>query len=139
MVLAFQKGDFMTVSKAMAVAALVAATTLGASVARADDMLGSYVARISDRDHRASDGYPLGSAAQMVRQDRANWHKFHRRDSDDQGDPWFRSDGSRADLQRMLERGGAMSSATRRAIVNGEPLIEVDVYPDSVRVSIIED
>ncbi|CDX45928.1 conserved exported hypothetical protein [Mesorhizobium plurifarium] len=139
MVLAFQKGDFMTVSKAMAVAALVAATTLGASVARADDMLGSYVARISDRDHRASDGYPLGSAAQMVRQDRANWHKFHRRDSDDQGDPWFRGDGSRADLQRMLERGGAMSSATRRAIVNGEPLIEVDVYPDGVRVSIIED
>ncbi|TIV98047.1 MAG: hypothetical protein E5V74_18245, partial [Mesorhizobium sp.] len=77
--------------------------------------------------------------AQMVRQDRANWHKFHRRDSDDQGDPWFRRDGSRADLQRMLERGGAMSSTTRRAIVNGEPLIEVDVYSDSVRVSIVED
>ncbi|AZO05915.1 MULTISPECIES: hypothetical protein [unclassified Mesorhizobium] len=128
----------MTVSKAMAVAGLVAATLVAGS-ARADDMLGSYVARISDRDHRASDGYPLSSAAQMVRQDRANWHKFHRRDSDDQGDPWFRSDGSRADLQRMLERGGAMSSATRRAIVNGEPLIEVDVYSDSVRVSIVED
>jgi len=74
----------------------------------------------------------------MVRQDRANWHKFHRRDSDDQGDPWFRTDSSRADLQRMLERDGAMGSATRRAIVNGEPLIEVDVYPDSVRVSILE-
>ena len=129
----------MTVSKAMAVAGLMAATALGAGTARADDKLGSYVARISDRDHRASDGYPLSSAAQMVRQDRANWHKFHRRDSDDQGDPWFRSDGSRADLQRMLERGGAMSSSTRRAIINGEPLIEVDVYPDSVRVSIVED
>ncbi|MDX8530992.1 hypothetical protein RFM41_05880 [Mesorhizobium sp. VK25A] len=129
----------MTVSKAMTVAVLAAATTLGAGAARADDMLGSYVARISDRDHRASDGYPLGSAAQMVRQDRANWHKFHRRDSDDHGDPWFRSDGSRADLQRMLERGGAMSNATRRAIVNGEPLIEVDIYPDRVRVSIVED
>ncbi|TIU80111.1 MAG: hypothetical protein E5W03_18730 [Mesorhizobium sp.] len=128
----------MTVSKAMAVAGLVAATLVAGS-ARADDMLGSYVARISDRDHRASDGYPLSSAAQMVRQDRANWHKFHRRDSDDQGDPWFRRDGSRADLQRMLERGGAMSSTTRRAIVNGEPLIEVDVYSDSVRVSIVED
>lgn len=71
--------------------------------------------------------------------DRANWHKFHRRDSDDQGDPWFRSDGSRADPQRMLERGGAMSNSTRRAIVDGEPLIEVDVYSDSVRVSIVED
>ncbi|WP_292495568.1 hypothetical protein [Mesorhizobium sp.] len=77
----------MTVSKPIAVAGLVAATVLGAGSARADDMLGSYVARISDRDHRASDGYPLSSAAQMVRQDRASWHKFHRRDSDDQGDP----------------------------------------------------
>ncbi|MDG4893744.1 hypothetical protein P9272_09190 [Mesorhizobium sp. WSM4976] len=57
----------MTVSKAMAVAGLVAATVLGAGSARADDMLGSYVARISDRDHRASDGYPLSNAAQMVR------------------------------------------------------------------------
>ncbi len=136
---AFQKGDFMTVSKAMAVAGLMAATALGAGTARADDMLGSYTARISDRDHRASDGYPLSSAAQMVRQDRANWHKFHRRDGEDQGDDWFGTDSSRADLQRMLERGGAMSSSTRRAIVNGEPLIEVDVYPDSVRVSIVED
>jgi hypothetical protein len=126
----------MTVSKAIAVAGLLLATSLG--TARADDMLGSYTARISDHDHRASDGYPLGSAAQMVRQDRANYHKFHRRDGDDQGDPWFRTDGSRADLQRMLERGGAMSGATRSAIVNGEPLIEVDVYPDSVRVSILE-
>lgn len=31
-----------------------------------------------------------------------------------------------------------MSSSTGRAIVNGEPLIEVEVYPDSVRVSIVE-
>jgi len=128
----------MRLSKTVTVAGLLLASLLGAGTAQADDMLGSYVARISDRDHQASDGYALDNAAQMVRQDRANWHKFHRRDSDDQGDSWFRSDGSRADLQRMLERGGAMSSATRRAIVNGEPLIEVDVYPDSVRVSIVE-
>ena len=31
-----------------------------------------------------------------------------------------------------------MSSGTRRAIVNGEPLIEVEVYRNSVRVSIID-
>jgi hypothetical protein len=39
----------------------------------------------------------------------------------------------------MLKRGGAMSSSTRNAIVNGEPLIQVDVYSDSVHVSILED
>ncbi|KUM26639.1 hypothetical protein AU467_20740 [Mesorhizobium loti] len=129
----------MTYLKAIAVVGLLAVSALSVSTAQAQDMLGSYVARISERDHHASDGYPLESAAQMVRQDRANWHKFRRRDSDDQGDPWFRGNDDRAQLERMLERGGAMSSATRRAIVNGEPLIEVDVYPDSVRVSVLED
>ena len=128
----------MTKAKAFAVAALLLAPVLGTGAAQADDMLGSYVARISERDHHASDGYALDSAAQMVRQDRANWHKFHRRDSDDEGDDWFRTNEDRADLQRMLERGGAMSASTRRAIVNGEPLIQVDVYSNSVRVSILE-
>jgi len=128
----------MTKAKAFAVAALLLAPVLGTGAAQADDMLGSYVARISERDHHASDGYALDSAAQMVRQDRANWHKFHRRDSDDESDDWFRTNEDRADLQRMLERGGAMSASTRRAIVNGEPLIQVDVYSNSVRVSILE-
>ena len=129
----------MRISKTVTVAGLLLASLLGASAAQADDMLGSYVARISDRDHHASDGYELDSAAQMVRQDRANWHKFHRRDADDQGDDWFSSNDDRANLQRMLQRGGAMSSSTKRAIVNGEPLIQVDVYEDSVHVSILED
>ncbi|WP_027164172.1 hypothetical protein [Mesorhizobium sp. WSM1293] len=119
-------------------AGLLLASLLGVVAAHADDMLGSYVARISDRDHQASDGYALDNAAQMVRQDRANWHKFHRRDSDDEADGWFRTNDQRADLQRMLERGGAMSSSTKRAILNGEPLIQVDVYENSVRVSILE-
>jgi len=129
----------MRKSRTVTVAGLLLASLLGAGAAHADDMLGSYVARISARDHRASDGYALDSAAQMVRQDRANWHKFHRRDRDDQGDEWFTTDDQRADLQRMLERPGAMSASTKRAIVNGEPLIQVDVYENSVRVSILED
>ncbi|MER8376999.1 hypothetical protein NKG99_19990 [Mesorhizobium sp. M1409] len=127
----------MRTSGIVTAAGLLLASLLGGA-AHADDMLGSYVARISDRDHQASDGYALDNAAQMVRQDRANWHKFHRRDSDDEGDRWFRTNGQRADLQRMLERGGAMNSSTKRAIVNGEPLIQVDVYENSVRVSILE-
>ncbi|MCA0012413.1 hypothetical protein LB561_17190 [Mesorhizobium sp. B292B1B] len=129
----------MSIFRIVAVAGFVLASLVGQGVAQADEMLGSYVARISDRDHQASDGYALGSAAQMVRQDRANWHKFHRRDRDDESDPWFRTNDGRADLQRMLELSGAMSSSTRRAIVNGEPLIQVDVYENSVRVSILAD
>ncbi|MBZ9797511.1 hypothetical protein [Mesorhizobium sp. ES1-4] len=127
----------MKKSKTVTVAGLLLASLLGGA-AHADDMLGSYVARISDRDHQASDGYALDSAAQMVRQDRANWHKFHRRDRDDQGDERFTTNDRRAELQRLLERPGAMSSSTKRAIINGEPLIQVDVYENSVRVSILE-
>lgn len=120
-------------------AVVLAASLLGTCGAQAQEMLGSYVARISDRDHHASDGYELDSAAQMVRQDRANFHKFHRRDAEDEPDRWFRTNEARARLERMLKRGGAMSSSTRRAIVNGEPLIQVDVYENSVEVSILED
>ncbi|MDF2389030.1 hypothetical protein JMG10_46905 [Nostoc ellipsosporum NOK] len=128
----------MKASTTVTLAGLLLTSLLGASAAHADSMLGSYVARISERDHQASDGYALDSAAQMVRQDRANWHKFHRRDADDEGDSWFTTNDERADLQRMLERPGAMSASTKRAIVNGEPLIRVDVYQNSVRVSILE-
>jgi hypothetical protein len=110
---------------------------IGATAAAADEYLGSYVARISEQDHQASDGYPLDTAAQMVRQDRANWHKFGNGDSDDQDDPWFTSNGQRARLEKLLGQGGAMNSATRRAIVNGEPLIEVEVYRNSVHVRVI--
>ncbi len=102
----------MTWARPIAVAALLLGSLLGIGVACADEPMGSYVARISDRDHHASDGYELDNAAQMVRQERANWYKFHRRDSDDENDLWFRTDDQRADLRRMLERGGAMNSAT---------------------------
>ncbi|TIO31177.1 hypothetical protein [Mesorhizobium sp.] len=129
----------MSKARPFTVAGLLLASLLGTGTTNADEMLGSYVARISHRDHFASDGYALGNAAQMVRQDRANWHKFRRRDSDDENDVWFRTNGQRTELQRMLERSGAMNGSTRRAIVNGEPLIQVDVYTNRVRVSILED
>jgi len=106
--------------------------------AMADMLLGSYVARISQDDHFASDGYPLDSAAQMVRQDRANWHRFGQVDREDENDRWFKTNQQRSRLQRMLEQRGAMDAATRRAITNGRPLIQVDVYSSSVQVIILE-
>ena len=127
----------MNKARSFTVAGLLLASLLGTAAARADDMLGSYVARISDRDHQASDGYALETAAQMVRQDRANWHKFGNGDQEDQDDPWFTTNAKRERLQRLLDQGGAMNQATRRAIVNGEPLIEVEVYRNSVRVRIV--
>lgn len=116
-------------------AGVVFAATVGA--AQADQLLGTYMARISDNDHYASDGYRLDSAAQMVRQDRANWHKFGRGDAEDEGDDWFGSTAARARFEKMLNKGSAMSQGTRRAIINGEPVVEVEVYRQSVRVRLV--
>jgi hypothetical protein len=119
------------------VSAGVLAALAGATSASADQYLGSYQARISAQDHHASDGYRLDTAAQMVRQDRANWHKFGSGDAEDQDDPWFGTTDARARFERMLGKGGAMSGAVRNAIANGEPVVQVDVYRNSVVVSII--
>lgn len=127
----------MTIYRLTVSASVLALALTAASGALADQFLGSYEARISDNDHQASDGYGLDTAAQMVRQDRANWHKFGTGDAEDEDDPWFGSTAARARLERMLNKGGAMSSSTRRRIVNGEPVVQVDVYRNSVKVTII--
>ncbi len=119
------------------VSAGLMATAATVAAASADQFLGSYEARISDTDHHASDGYPLDTAAQMVRQDRANWHKFGRGDAEDEDDPWFGSTAARARFEKMLGKSGAMNGATRNAIANGEPVVRVDVYANSVRVTIL--
>jgi hypothetical protein len=49
------------------------------------------------------------------------------RDSDDQTDTFFADEGNRAALEQMLERGHADAGVISR-IVNGTPLIRVDVY-----------
>jgi hypothetical protein len=118
-------------------ALLVAAQLVPTGPASADTLLGSYIARLSDNDHFASDGYRLDTAAQVVRQDRANWHRFNRGDAEDEDDPWFGSADARARFETQLNKSGAMDQATRRAILNGEPVVEVQVYRGSVTVSIL--
>ncbi len=107
------------------------------SPAAADEFLGSYVARISWKDHEASTGRKLDTAAQVVRQDRANVHRHIQTDEEDNIDVWFTTNAKRGELQQMLEREGAIDEATRRAIMEGEPLIEVEVYRDSVKVVLL--
>ena len=108
-----------------------------ASIAAADQLLGTYVARISWKDHEASDGYKLDTAAQVVRQDRANVHLHIQTDEEDDIDVWFNSKAKRSRLEQMLNKKGAMNEATRSVILHGEPLIEVQVYRNSVRVTIV--
>lgn len=128
----------MTHFRLVAAAAVLAALLVGAGTAAAEELLGSYLARISDADKQASDGYALESAAQIVRQDRANWHKYGSNDDEDQSDGWLDSADSRVRFERMLKAPGAMDSSTRSAIVNGYPLIQVSIYTNSVYVELMD-
>jgi len=94
--------------------------------AMADTRVCSYVARLSERDHSASDGFRLKDAASIIRQDRANFHKFSRRDEEDETDSFFASVRNREDLENMVKRR-QLPSAVSAAIVRGTPLVEIEV------------
>ncbi|MCE1237777.1 MAG: hypothetical protein LWW93_15615 [Hyphomicrobiales bacterium] len=117
-------------------AAALAAPLAFAAPASAQQLIESYTARLSRADHFNSYGERLSSPAAIIRQDRANFHKFGVRDSEDEGDRYFSDMANRALMERLLERGRT-TGAARRAIVNGTPLIRVDVY-DGPRGPFIE-
>jgi hypothetical protein len=119
-------------------AALVAAVI--ATPVRAQTLVESYTAFLSEADHFNSNGQRLTSAAAIIRQDRANFHRFGRGDPGDEGDRFFASIDNRAAMERMLERGRA-TPGTINAIVNRTPLIRVDIYRDTdgplIRVTVL--
>lgn len=94
--------------------------------------LGSYVAYIGPQDLYNSNGARLAEPWQVLRQDRANYHRFGIRDRTDQGDPWFADGDSRADLERMLRQEGAIHAGSGPAIVAGGVSVYVTVYPGRI-------
>ena len=101
-------------------------------------LIESYTARLSARDHFNSNGVRLRTAAAIIRQDRANFYVYGLRDDEDEPDPYFSSKGNRARLEQMLENGRTTPEAIYR-VVNGTPLIRVDIYATGISVSILSD
>jgi S1-C subfamily serine protease len=97
----------------------------------AQQLIGSYTALLSDADHFSSRGQRLTTAAAVIRQNRANFHRFGIRSPEDQDDPFFGDERNRAALERMLDRGRAEPGVIDR-IVNGPPvLVRVDIFRDT--------
>ena len=118
--------------------ALLFASAGPAEAARGGDrLLESYTARLSAQDHVNSYGERLTSAAAIIRQDRANFQVYGRQDSEDEGDAYFASANNRALMEAMLNRGSA-TPGVRRAIVQGQPLVRVDIYPGRVVVTLLD-
>lgn len=108
-------------------AGLMLALSMVAAPARADDLVESYSAGLSEADHFNSNGQRLTSPAAIIRQDRANFHRFGVRDPDDEGDSFFSSQENRALMERLIERG-RISASARKRIVNGTPYVTVEIY-----------
>ena len=98
----------------------------------------SYTARLSPRDHYNSNGVRLTSAAAIIRQDRANFYVYGMRDSEDEPDSFFSNKSNRARLEEMLENGRATRDAIDR-VINGTPLIRVDIYANGINVTVLSE
>lgn len=110
----------------LACAALVAMSCV-AVPASAAELIGSYNAWLSRADHYNSSGQRLTSAAAIIRQDRANFHKFGIQDEGDESDSYFNNVNNRAILERMLNEGDSDAGVLRQ-IVQNEVMIHVEIY-----------
>lgn len=111
----------------------VLSTLLPSLPALADAPLEVYVARLSAADHYNSSGERLRSAAAIIRQDRANLHRYGVRDPEDEADRFFASAENRARLERLIA-DGFLDRATERLIVEDTPLVRVEVWRNHVEV-----
>lgn len=116
-------GDLITMKKFAIIATLVWA----ASVALAQDRsIGTYTAYLGPEDLVNSSGIRLNSAAAIVAQDRAYFHRFGVRHTQDEPDPWFGSRGHRAAILDLVQ----VSDTAARSIVSQGALVAVTVFAD---------
>ncbi|MEM6586583.1 MAG: hypothetical protein AAF692_12600 [Pseudomonadota bacterium] len=87
----------------------------------------TYYAYIGEPDLYNNDGKRLTEPWQVLRQDRANFHRFGVSHSGDQSDPFFTLGSNRAIMERMVANGRIEASAGRR-IVQGDVGVRVEIY-----------
>ena len=105
---------------------LAAALGLGGA-ATAQDLIGSYSAYISQADLHNSKGQKLTQVWQILRQDRANFHKFGIRDPEDENDIFFASIANREKFEKMLVQG-AVTPGAKQILLNGGAMVFVEVF-----------
>jgi len=110
--------------------------------ALSQSLLDSYVAVIGYDDLFNSKGVRLNRPWQILRQDRANYHRFGIRQQGDQGDSFFSRINNRAVMERMVMNGHIDRQAARN-IVSGNAVVLVRIYGSGntgrfVKVTVVE-
>ncbi len=106
---------------------LLAALLALPTTVSAQQLLESYTAFLSSRDHYNSNGQRLTQFWQVIRQDRANFHRFGIRDPQDEWDSFFGSMENRARAEQMILKGSTEPGFSSY-VVNNEVMIRVDIY-----------
>ena len=113
--------------KAIFAAACAAVFMVSTGAAHADELLESYSAYIGQDDLYNSNNERLTQPWQVIRQDRANVHRFGIRQPGDDIDSFFASARNRDLAERMIRSGRIEGSAARR-ILNGDVRISVEIW-----------
>lgn len=118
--------------------AVVAALGLAGPVAAQQELAG-YQAWIGPQDMVNSSGAPLGDLCTMVQQDRANFHRFNRRDRTDDWDPVFSDRTLRGRIPATCELAlGNARNFILGNVANREPVyIRVRVLSDGGQMRVI--
>jgi len=97
----------------------------------------SYLALLSDTDHVNSRGALLPTVLSILQQDRANYHRYQRRDREDEGDSFFSRTTDRAFMKNMPIRSPDVNWEQR--ILNCTPLVKVTVESGKLILHILRD
>lgn len=93
----------------------------------AQDVVGGYAAWIGIDDLYNSEGARLSQPWQVLRQDRANYHRYNIWQDGDEWDPFFEDANNRAAMEQMI-LNGYIDPGAARAILQGDVMVYVTIY-----------
>ena len=100
----------------------------------------AYTAKISAQDKINEAGRNIlatlnkQSVLAAIRMDRANFHRYHKRDAEDEADCRFASLAERQKLDGMVVTT-VLASALIEKVGHGEPVLRIQVFPDRLEVA----
>lgn len=106
---------------------VVAAIGFSAGAAKADRLVEEYNAYIGEEDLYNSYGERLTAPWQVIRQDRANYHRYGIYQPGDEDDRFFSSAKNREKAERMIQYG-TIERRAARDLLRGGALINVQIF-----------